>query len=95
MKANYVVTAVFLFAMILGSPVDARSSTFAVAAANSKPLHASKLTFNFCAVSVCRFFYNNRVCYCCPDASRKENCHTGRVQGKLCLLHTQMLGSDD
>jgi hypothetical protein len=29
------VTAVFLFAMILGSPVDARSSTFVIAAANS------------------------------------------------------------
>ena len=67
MKANYVVTAVFLFAMILGSPVDARSSTVVAAAANSKPLHASKVRLIFCAVSNSDFFDNDRVCYCCPD----------------------------
>lgn len=76
MKANHVAMAVFLFAMILGSPVDARNSTF-VTAADSKPLHASKLSLIFCAQTKCDYFSSPRflICYCCPDKSKREYCH--------------------
>ncbi|PVH39460.1 hypothetical protein PAHAL_5G506700 [Panicum hallii] len=78
MNASNVLTALFLLiAMLFGSPADAsRSSSIAVAATTSKPLEASKVTLIFCAVSKCNFFSPSYdLCYCCPDASRREHCH--------------------
>ena len=76
-------------AMLFGSFVDAGRSSMSIAAA--APSNASmaaaaaapsedtgKFEVIFCAQSRCGYFEhtNDPYCYCCPDQSRVEYCHT-------------------
>ncbi|CAL4965810.1 unnamed protein product [Urochloa decumbens] len=68
-----VVMAAFLFAVLLGSlalPTQFND-------VNSTSLDETKVHLIFCAKSRCLYFGPTYVdCYCCPNESRKEYCHT-------------------
>ncbi|CAL4965809.1 unnamed protein product [Urochloa decumbens] len=80
-----VVMAAFLFAVLLGSlalPTQCRphllfTTNSTVNDVNSTSLDETKVHLIFCAKSRCLYFGPTYVdCYCCPNESRKEYCHT-------------------